>query len=286
MESARELKLGDVDEWTIRSINNVGQVTHPFHIHVNPFEVTSIMAPEPDGNGWTHLVEQLKNGPVWKDTVMIPGDGYVRMRTHYTDFVGTFVQHCHILDHEDQGMMELIDIYDKNPPTLTESLTGPSLNCAAPTFNLPNEDGKNCSLNIAKGKPVVLFFFKGHGCLHCSQQVASFTEHFKEFQRRGIQVIGVTSDSSVDLKTAIANAPCPFPILADPYGIAFSKFGCTGPAGLKHGTFALDSKHNVVWKKVGSTPYMVVTNLLKLPQLLQKASLTRKVAARTNHRGS
>ena len=56
----RTLTLGNVDEWTINSINGVGPVTHPFHMHVNPFEIFSIT----DSNG----VEQLTE-PIWKDTV-------------------------------------------------------------------------------------------------------------------------------------------------------------------------------------------------------------------------
>lgn len=286
MESARELKLNDVDEWTIRSINGVGAVTHPFHIHVNPFEVISIKEPVIDANGnevtdkYGNLVmkEDLTSGPVWRDTVKIPGDGYVVMRTRYTDFIGTFVQHCHILDHEDQGMMELIDIVD---PKYYQKLASnvPKVNSPAPTFALPNADGKNCSLGATKGKPTVVFFFKGRGCVHCSQQVGAFTAHYKEFQKKGIQIIGVTSDTQADLKVALASSPCPFPILADPKGVAFAKFGCSGGAGLQHGTFALDAKHNVVWRTVGASPYLIVTDLLKK---LQPATFAKNRATHQN----
>jgi len=269
METARELKLGDVDEWTLRSINgeDIGLVTHPFHIHVNPFEVTSIMAPVTLPDGTTVLKEQLQHGRVWRDTVKIPGGGYVKMRTRYTDFIGTFVQHCHILDHEDQGMMQLIDIIDpKAAVSTTAALAIPKVNSLAPDFTLPDAAGKPTSLAACAGKPVVLFFFKGHGCLHCSQQVALYAEHYAEFQRKGIQVIGVTSDDPAVLKTALASSPCPFPILADPKGTAFAKFGCVDVVGLQHGTFALDAKHNVVWRTVSDSPYLIVTDLLKTLQ--------------------
>jgi FtsP/CotA-like multicopper oxidase with cupredoxin domain/peroxiredoxin len=271
METARELKLNDVDEWTITSVNDVGPVTHPFHIHVNPFEVTSIQVPVLDENGnqvmkngLPVLKETLTDGPVWRDTVKIPGNGSVTMRTHYTDFIGTFVQHCHILDHEDQGMMQLIDIYDGAPPTaLASNSAGPKLNAPAPTCTLPDAGGKSHNLLPGKGKPTVVFFFKGHACYHCSQQVAAFTEHYKEFQRRGIQVVGVTSDSAAQLKAALASSPCPFPIMADPKGLAFAKFGCVDATGLRHGTFALDANHKVVWRTIGASPYLRVTDLLK-----------------------
>ena len=73
------------------------------------------------------------------------------------------------------------------------------------------------------GKPVVVFFFKGHGCLHCAQQVQAFTENHDAFQHRGVRVIGVTSDDVNTLKNALESSPCPFTILSDPQGIAFAK---------------------------------------------------------------
>ena len=99
--NVRVLRLGDVEEWTLTSSNNVGQVHHPFHIHVNPFEVVSMK----DSSG----VERLE-APVWRDTIVVRGDWTVKFRTRYRRFTGRFVQHCHILDHEDMGMMELVEI--------------------------------------------------------------------------------------------------------------------------------------------------------------------------------
>lgn len=91
---SRSLKLGTAAEWTLSS----KLANHPYHIHVNPFEVTQIA---PDGR-------EVK---IWKDTLFIrEGEPPVTVRTRYERFIGTFVIHCHILDHEDQGMMELVTI--------------------------------------------------------------------------------------------------------------------------------------------------------------------------------
>ena len=262
METARTLKLNDVDEWTIRSINDVGPVTHPFHIHVNPFEVTSIMAP--DGANSGTLIELLKNGPVWRDTVKIPGNGIVKMRTRYTDFIGTFVQHCHILDHEDQGMMQLIDIVDPtNNAAAANVSVVPTIRSFAPDFRLSDAFGTVTSLDANQGKPVVVFFFKGHGCLHCAQQVQAFTENHDAFQHRGVRVIGVTSDDVNTLKNALESSPCPFTILSDPQGIAFAKYGCLSESGLRHGTFCIDKKQQICWGTVGESPYLSVKDLLE-----------------------
>jgi FtsP/CotA-like multicopper oxidase with cupredoxin domain len=86
----RALELGTAAEWTLATAG------HPFHIHVNPFQVERN---GPDGQSQT----------VWKDTLFIKS-GVAKVRTRYERFIGTFVLHCHILDHEDQGMMELVTI--------------------------------------------------------------------------------------------------------------------------------------------------------------------------------
>jgi FtsP/CotA-like multicopper oxidase with cupredoxin domain len=119
----RTLKLGGVDQWTLTS----GSIGHPFHIHVNPFQIIQILKPDgtpvvgADGkcndDGDPQYCDMIG---VWRDTLFIKnpnfnptgiGPGYViTMRTRYERYIGDFVLHCHILDHEDQGMMENIRI--------------------------------------------------------------------------------------------------------------------------------------------------------------------------------
>ena len=79
------------------TIVNLDEADHPFHIHTNPFLVTRI-------NG-VALAE-----PVWRDTVNVRGHGSVTLRSRFEDFTGRFVLHCHILNHEDIGMMQLIEV--------------------------------------------------------------------------------------------------------------------------------------------------------------------------------
>ncbi len=109
-------------EWTIENYtapkkNDNPDVLHPFHIHVNPFQVVEIFEP-------THMDKPLKLPQpwIWWDTFPIPRGkldangtvipGYIKMRTHFADFAGKFVNHCHILAHEDRGMMQLIEVID------------------------------------------------------------------------------------------------------------------------------------------------------------------------------
>ena len=47
---------------------------------------------------------------MWKDTLWVK-DGYtLTVRTRYQRYIGEFVLHCHILDHEDSGMMQNVAI--------------------------------------------------------------------------------------------------------------------------------------------------------------------------------
>ncbi|MGH6612826.1 multicopper oxidase family protein [Sphingomonas sp.] len=124
----RALKLGGVDEWTLQS----HFVSHPFHIHVNPFQIVSIIDPngkdvsaigsvDDAGGDVDPQYAGLKG--VWKDTLWIKSlingnsmpEGFsgiytVKVRTRYERYIGEFVLHCHILDHEDQGMMQNVAV--------------------------------------------------------------------------------------------------------------------------------------------------------------------------------
>jgi FtsP/CotA-like multicopper oxidase with cupredoxin domain len=46
----------------------------------------------------------------WQDTVNLPVRGEVTVRMRFTDFTGKTVYHCHILNHEDKGMMNIIRV--------------------------------------------------------------------------------------------------------------------------------------------------------------------------------
>ena len=119
----RQLTLGSADEWTLQSYF----VSHPFHIHVNPFQIVEIL--DPDGKDISLPgVSDADDDPqyqalkgVWKDTLLVKNSGsppnrypsgiytFV-LRSRYQRYIGDFVIHCHILDHEDKGMMENVSI--------------------------------------------------------------------------------------------------------------------------------------------------------------------------------
>ena len=74
---------------------------HPFHIHINPCWVTRIDVPDEQGR-----LHNILDAPCWMDTVSIPRGGRVVFRSRFADYTGYWVNHCHILMHEDHGMMQ------------------------------------------------------------------------------------------------------------------------------------------------------------------------------------
>lgn len=90
------VKLGALEEWTIY---NDSDEWHPFHIHINEFQVVAI-------NGEEYDAKSLE------DTRPLPPNGSVTMRSRFVDFTGKYVYHCHILGHEDRGMMGIVEVIE------------------------------------------------------------------------------------------------------------------------------------------------------------------------------
>ena len=86
--------LGTTEEWHLVNKSND---THPFHIHINPFQVISVNGKAVDRHGYD-------------DTFPISPYGTVVIRTQYKDFDGKYVLHCHVLFHEDHGMMQIVEV--------------------------------------------------------------------------------------------------------------------------------------------------------------------------------
>jgi hypothetical protein len=169
----QHMKLNTAEEWTVQ--NEATNINHPFHIHINPFQVIAVFepnAPEAQPGGPCEVkpddpntfkpcpLRQPKIAPgppwwIWWDTFPIPTGkqvkltsctkksdcpanirdfvrctdaqgttpgvcteyipGWFKMRSRFMDFTGQYVQHCHILIHEDRGMMQLIEVYADQP---------------------------------------------------------------------------------------------------------------------------------------------------------------------------
>jgi len=98
----QHITVGDTIEWTL---NNTSRFGHPHHIHIHPFEVYETSDNKLFGQDFPPPGE-IGHQPVWADTVFVPPFGWVKLRQRYPDFPGKFLIHCHILPHEDVGMMQ------------------------------------------------------------------------------------------------------------------------------------------------------------------------------------
>ncbi len=85
-------RLGATEIW---QLENVVGMDHPFHLHGFQFQVL-------DRDG---VAEPFRS---WKDVVNVPKHETVRFIVRYTDYPGMWMYHCHILDHEDHGMMGVL----------------------------------------------------------------------------------------------------------------------------------------------------------------------------------
>jgi FtsP/CotA-like multicopper oxidase with cupredoxin domain len=101
--------LGDYEVWEV--VNQSG-MEHPFHQHVNACQVLSI------SGGDSEYAQLYTTAPAWKDTVIIPKWGSVTMLVPVMDFTGMAMFHCHILEHEDIGMMAAWMIMDPMEPPM------------------------------------------------------------------------------------------------------------------------------------------------------------------------
>ena len=103
MINGKHMDMGRVDVSThvgateIWEIVNIVGMDHPFHLHGFQFQVL-----DRDGVREPYLA--------WKDMLNIPKHSSARIIVRYDDYPGKWMFHCHILDHEDHGMMGVLEV--------------------------------------------------------------------------------------------------------------------------------------------------------------------------------
>ncbi len=88
------VQAGAIEEWTL---TNTSPMDHPIHLHVWPMQLIDQSGPNDDV-------------PFWQDIFNVPARSSIKVRIPFEDFTGKTVYHCHILDHEDGGMMGTIEV--------------------------------------------------------------------------------------------------------------------------------------------------------------------------------
>lgn len=129
-------------------------------------------------------------------------------------------------------------------------------------FALPDEDGNTVAFSDFNGRPLVLIFYLGYGCLHCAEQLNKFAEKTETFGREGFQLLAVSTDSVPDLKKshekyAAEGEAFPFPLVADPGLHIFREWSAYDDFEKEplHGTFVVDPYGRVLWQDIGADPF-------------------------------
>lgn len=144
------VRLGDVEEWTVR---NLSRELHVFHIHQTQFLVKSTTKPNPDAPGVRDVITVpfARNGRPGEVKLIIPFTNPI--------MVGNFVYHCHVVGHEDFGMMANIRVErplrvaaSEDPWAYLRQLAGfgPEPGVAPPSLNDPSQICRAPEIALAK----------------------------------------------------------------------------------------------------------------------------------------
>ena len=142
--------LGDSQTWRVQNFGV--SKNHPFHIHINPFQILHVTyGPKDKFRDYYRFLNEAaaRGAPIWSDVVPLPvlwvdsvggkavsHPGEVIIAQRYDPFTncpncgpayGQFVMHCHILGHEERGMMQLLEIFQSRAAADRFVLTHPRL---------------------------------------------------------------------------------------------------------------------------------------------------------------
>jgi FtsP/CotA-like multicopper oxidase with cupredoxin domain/peroxiredoxin len=243
-KSPVQIRTDTAEEWRVSAFAQ----NHPFHIHVNPFEVIA------------HIDASGKSTPmnVWRDTLFIQeGESYV-VRSRFKDFVGKTVIHCHFLDHEDQGMMMPIEFIppfqQPKPAQFAQVGKLTPTNIQAPDFSLADSHGIQHELKEFRPKNVVLVFFLGIQCSHCSQQLTALVEEAAKEMGSEVEIVAVSSRPISNFGLLPIEPGQKVTLLIDDKQEVFRSFQCYKD-GPKHGLYVIDGGGVIRASYSGATPF-------------------------------
>ena len=95
----------------------------------------------------------------------------------------------------------------------------------APNFTLKDKNGNDVSLSDFLGKRVVLYFYPKDNTPGCTRQACAFAGAYKQFEAKGVEVIGISKDSIASHVKFAEKYDLPFVLLSDPDRIAIEAYG-------------------------------------------------------------
>ncbi len=98
----------------------------------------------------------------------------------------------------------------------------------APDFTSTDQDGNAIRLSDFKGKKVVLYFYPKDNTPGCTAESCNLRDNYKELQKQGYIVLGVSTDSEKSHKKFVEKYDLPFPLLADTDKSVHEAYGTWG----------------------------------------------------------
>jgi peroxiredoxin/Tfp pilus assembly protein PilF len=136
-----------------------------------------------------------------------------------------------------------------------------------PSWNAISADGEQISSENFAGRPRIVIFYLGFGCLHCIEQLHAFAPEIEEFQNSGIELLAISSETMEQLQAGIKNfeEKMEIPLLSDADQQAFKAFRAWDDFEDQplHGTFLIDGQDRVRWQDIGYEPFTDVDFLLQ-----------------------
>jgi peroxiredoxin len=150
----------------------------------------------------------------------------------------------------------------------------------APAWSLTDAAGKTVSLAQFRGRPVVLIFYEGSGCIRCQAQLNNFAGKLREFTEAGVEVVAVGTDTPEELRNSLAplqdKGGFPFPLLSDAKLDVFKAYRCVGFDNQPlHGTFVIDADGRVRSQRISDKPFNDPAVVLKEAKALSNATAAR-----------
>ena len=166
------------------------------------------------------------------------------------------------------------------PPAKAESDAPVVATSLAPAWSLTDGTGKTVSMSDYKGRPIVLMFYEGSGCLLCAEQLQSFASKASEFANAGIKLVAIGTDTPDQLKAALVDyekeGGFPITLLSDAKLDAFKAYRCVNFNNQPlHGTFVIDAQGRVRSQRISDEPFKDVAVVLKESKQLSSVASAR-----------
>jgi len=98
----------------------------------------------------------------------------------------------------------------------------------APTFALPDQDGRQVDLRSYRGRKVLVYFYPKDDTPGCTKEACGFRDEWKELQRAGVVVLGISADAPDSHAAFAKKYRLPFTLLSDPDRKVIEAWGAYG----------------------------------------------------------